>query len=79
MPVRATIIQIMVGVPENPKKVNVDTSSTLADVMAEHINGQGVVQHNGSTIQNSRYNKTLDALGFVDGDTLFVVKKMSNA
>ena len=79
MPATANIVSIYIGVPEAPKKVNVDAERTLADVVAENVQGQGLIQHNGVTIQTSKLNYTLTKLGVVDGDNIFVVKKLDNA
>ena len=74
------VIAIYVGVPENDKKVQVDSCSTVAAVLADHnVTVSGLVQHNSRTVRTNDYNKTLEDLSFASGDSLHVVRKLDGA
>ena len=74
------IIDIFVGAPENDKEVSISTNKTVAEVLKEaEVDRQGTIQHNGKILSSSELGQTLETLGFVTGDSLFVVKKMDSA
>lgn len=74
------VIQIFVGSPVDDKPVTVDTSQTVSKVLSDsQVNKPGTIQHNGRTLTANQLNQSLDSLGVVDGDYIYVVTKMDGA
>lgn len=78
MPTRT--IDIIVGTPINDKTVPVSTDLTVAGVLnLAEVTATGTLQHSGKTLGANQMDKTLEELGFVSGDTLYVIQKMDSA
>jgi len=76
----AQIINVYVGIPENDKKVSVSTDTTVSQLLQDaNVTVSGMIQHNGRTLSGAELNKSLESLGVVNNDGIYVVKKMDGA
>ena len=76
----ARVITIHVGAPEDDRKVSVSTEQTVSEVLtAEKVALAGTIQHNGRVLSSAKLGKTLEELGFVENDSIHVVRKMDGA
>lgn len=76
----AAIIEVYVGIPENDKRISVSADSTVSQVLqSANVSAKGMIQHNGQSLATKDLNKTLQELGVVSDDTLYVVSKMDGA
>lgn len=76
----AKMVAIYVGAPENDSRVTVSTDSTVAEVLKDNnVSVKGIVQHGNRALSPTDFGKTLNELGFIDDDTLHVVKKLDGA
>ncbi len=74
------MLNLYVGIPEDDQQVTVPTDWTVAQLLSEYaVASNGMVQHNGRTLQVSEYSKTLSELGAVNNDTVYVVRKLDSA
>lgn len=74
------MITLFVGIPEDDQRVTVPGDWTVAQLLSEYdVSTTGMVQHNGRTLQAGEYSKTLSALGVVNSDTIYVVRKLDSA
>lgn len=68
------LVNIYVGAITDPKKVMVDDSKKLGDILSEY-NMSGEITLNGASLSNTPRNKTLKELGVDDDSYLCSARK----